>query len=30
LISVLGVSLIVLLTMALKHHLYESRRFFDS
>lgn len=30
LISVLGVSLIVLLTLAIKHHLYESRRFFDS
>ncbi len=30
LISVLGVSLIVLLTLALKHHLYQSRRFFDS
>ena len=30
LISVLGVSMVVLLTMALKCHLYESRRFFDS
>ena len=30
LISVLGVSLVVLLTLALKHHLYQSRRFFDS
>jgi hypothetical protein len=30
LVAVLGVSLVVLLTFALKCHLYESRRAFDS
>jgi hypothetical protein len=30
LISVLGFSLVVLLTLALKYQLYESRRAFDS